>query len=58
MNNNLQIPCKRKNLVMGNFVQVLLNGFDKNNTERQIMLDREIHRIYDCGTKKYSKIIN
>ena len=37
---------------------LIKEGFDKNNTERQIMLDREIHRIYDCGTKKYSKIIN
>lgn len=25
------------------------DGFDKNKTEHQIMLDRKIYRIYDCG---------
>ncbi len=28
-------------------------GFDKNKTEHQIMLDRGIYRIYDCGNKKW-----
>ena len=28
-------------------------GFDPTKTEHQIMLDRGIHRIYDCGNKKY-----
>ena len=31
-------------------------GFDiSNKTEHQIMLDRKIYRIYDCGTITYSK---
>ena len=30
-------------------------GYDKNLTERQIMLDRGINRIYDCGNKKWLK---
>jgi hypothetical protein len=29
------------------------NGFDKNKSERQIMKEREIPRIYDCGCKKW-----
>lgn len=28
-------------------------GFDSNKTEKQIMLDRNIYRIYDCGTITY-----
>jgi hypothetical protein len=28
-------------------------GFDKNKTERQIMLDRGIYRIYDCGNIRW-----
>ena len=32
-------------------------GFDANKTEHQIMLDRGIYRIYDCGLKKYSLTI-
>lgn len=28
-------------------------GFDKNKTEKQIMSDRGIYRIYDCGNKKW-----
>jgi hypothetical protein len=31
---------------------ILINeGFDKNKTEKQIMFDRKIYRIYDCGNK-------
>ena len=26
-------------------------GFDKNKTEKQIMFDRKIYRVYDCGNK-------
>ena len=33
-------------------------GFDKNKSEHQIMLDRKIYRIYDCGNKKYQMIIS
>ena len=33
-------------------------GFDTiNKTEHQIMLDRNIYRIYDCGTKTYKLIL-
>lgn len=28
-------------------------GFDQNKTEKQIMTDRGINRIYDCGNKKW-----
>jgi hypothetical protein len=28
-------------------------GFDPKLSEHQIMLDRGVHRIYDCGNKKY-----
>jgi len=33
-------------------------GFDKNKTEHEIMLERGIYRIYDCGSKKYILYIN
>ena len=32
-------------------------GFDSNKSEHQIMLERGIYRIYDCGNKKYEMII-
>ncbi len=33
-------------------------GFDtKNQTEHEIMLERKIYRIYDCGTLSYKKTI-
>jgi len=33
-------------------------GYDtKNKTEREIMLERNIYRIYDCGTLSYKKIL-
>jgi hypothetical protein len=28
-------------------------GYDKNKSEHEIMLDRGIYRIYDCGCKVY-----
>ena len=28
-------------------------GFDKNKTEKQIMFDRGIYRIYDCGNIRW-----
>lgn len=33
---------------------LIKEGFDTNKSEHQIMLDREIYRIYDSGTKTYS----
>lgn len=35
----------------GNLVK---QGFDSSKSEHQIMLERKIYRIYDCGTKAYS----
>ena len=32
---------------------LIREGFDANKSEHQIMLDRNIYRIYDCGAKKY-----
>jgi hypothetical protein len=32
---------------------LIKEGFDKDKSEHQIMLGREIYRIYDCGAKKY-----
>lgn len=32
-------------------------GFDKEKSEHQIMLERGIYRIYDCGNKKYEMVI-
>ena len=33
-------------------------GFDKNKSEHEIMLERGIYRIYDCGTMVFKKKIN
>lgn len=32
---------------------LIKEGFDPNKTEHEIMLDRKIYRIYDCGTKLF-----
>jgi len=38
---------------------ILVNeGFDPNKTEHQIMSERKIYRIYDCGCKKYILNLN
>jgi hypothetical protein len=36
---------------------LIKQGFDSNKSERQIMFDRGIYRIYDCGTLKYEMIL-
>jgi len=33
--------------------ELVLKGFDSNKTEHEIMIDRNIPRIYDCGSLKY-----
>ena len=33
--------------------ELVKQGFDKNKTEEQIMNERRIKKIYDCGTKVY-----
>jgi len=37
--------------------KIVKEGFDSNKTERQIMLDRKIYRIYDSGNLIYKKIV-
>jgi uncharacterized protein YcfL len=32
---------------------LIKDGYDKNMTEKQIMLDRKIYRIYDCGNIRW-----
>jgi hypothetical protein len=36
---------------------LIKKGFDANKTEHQIMFDRKIYRIYDCGTIAYKKTL-
>ncbi len=36
---------------------LIKQGYDLNKTEHQIMLDRKIYRIYDCGTMVYKKTL-
>ena len=33
--------------------KLISEGFDPNKTEHEIMLERGIYRIYDCGCKAY-----
>ncbi len=33
--------------------KLIKEGFDRNKTEHEIMLERKIYRIYDCGNLKY-----
>jgi very-short-patch-repair endonuclease len=40
----------RKNILVS-------EGWDRNQTEHEIMLDRGIYRIYDCGSIKYQMIL-
>jgi len=32
------------------------HGFDKNKTEKEIMFERKIYRIYDCGNIRWELI--
>jgi hypothetical protein len=38
--------------------QLIKNGYNKNQSEKQIMLDRKIYRIYDCGNIRWEYIID
>lgn len=38
--------------------KLIKQGYDKNKSESQIMLERGINKIYDCGSKKYSLLIS
>lgn len=33
--------------------ELIKHGFDKNKTEKEIMFERKIYRIYDCGNDKW-----
>ena len=33
-------------------------GYDINKTEHEIMLERKIYRIHDCGTIAYKKTLD
>jgi len=37
--------------------ELLKEGFDVNKTEHEIMLERKLYRIYDCGTMLYKKTL-
>jgi len=47
------INGKRENRFKYRKSELIKNGFDKNKSEHEIMLERNIYRIYDCGTKVY-----
>ena len=47
------INNKRENRFKYRKSELVKIGYDSNLSERQIMLDRGINRIYDCGNKKY-----
>lgn len=32
---------------------LIKEGFDKNKTEKEIMFERKIYRIYDCGNIRW-----
>lgn len=38
--------------------RLLLEGFDKSMTEKDIMIEKGYVRIYDCGNKKYELIVS
>ena len=44
---------KRKNRYKYRKSELIRQGFDNNKSEHEIMLERGIYRIYDCGTKVY-----
>lgn len=37
--------------------QLVKEGFDNNKTEKQIMFDRKIYRIYDCGNIRWESSV-
>ena len=49
---------KRENRFNYRKDKLIEQGFDKNKTEHEIMLDRGYYRIYDCGCKVYKYIVN
>lgn len=45
------IGCNRENRFKYRKDRLIAEGYDPNKTEHEIMLERKIFRIYDCGTK-------
>ena len=50
------IGNNRKNRFKYRKSELVKEGYDSNKTEREIMEERGIHRIYDCGTIVYKWI--
>ena len=44
------VDRKRENRFKYRKSELVKQGFDRNRTEHEIMLERKIYRIYDCGT--------
>ena len=49
---------KRENRFKYRKNELVKQGFDKNKSEHQIMLERGIYRIYDCGTIVFKMDLN
>ena len=47
------IKNKRENRFNHRKDILVKQGYDKNKSEHEIMKERGIYRIYDCGSKKY-----
>lgn len=45
---------ERKNRFLFRKSELVKQGYDKNKSEYEIMLERKIYRIYDCGTMVFS----
>ena len=48
------VDNQRQNRINFQKHKLIKEGFDPNKTEHEIMLERKIYRIYDCGTIKYA----
>ena len=48
------VDKKRENRFKYRKSELIKQGFDKNRTEHEIMLERKIYRIYDCGTMVFT----
>jgi hypothetical protein len=47
------IKNERKHRFLFRKDKLIKDGYDSSLTEKEIMLSRNIYRIYDCGSKKY-----
>jgi hypothetical protein len=45
--------CLEKYSNTYDYSEVIYLGSDENKTEHEIMLERNIYRVYDCGTITY-----